>query len=89
MNWLYRYLARTVNWGCSFEPNPHNDDFIRAHYYSNADFLGDKVRHCSTNSFAVMAFGGPITWTSKAQTRTAKSTAESELAALCYAAAET
>ena len=89
MNWLHRYLAGTVDWGCSFEPDPHNDDLVRAHYYSDADFLGDKVRRRSTNRFAAMAFGGATSWTSKAQTRTAKSTAESELAALCYAAAET
>jgi len=84
---VVRYLDSTRGLGLTYHrPRfPEEDGLI--YCYVDADFCGNHDLK-STTGYFVGLHGAPIVWSSKLQTITAQSTAESEVIAACAAAKE-
>ena len=77
---LLRYIKGTVDFKLTYGPSPHPTKFQT---FSDADYAGDIDSAKSTGGYVVMMGGAAVAWSSKLQTRVARSTTESE-----YMAAE-
>jgi hypothetical protein len=72
---LFRYIRGTMDYKLIYGPSSHPANFIT---YSDADYAGDPDTAKSTTGYALLMGGAAVAWSSKLQTRVARSTTESE-----------
>ena len=87
MKWIGRYLLATRDKGIIIHPNKASqfDCWVDADFAGNwrqADAHSDPMTAKSRSGWIVRFAGAPITWASKMQTITARSTTEAEYIAL-------
>jgi len=77
---VFRYIAGTLDYKIVYGPSSHPANFIT---YSDSDYAGCPDSAKSTSGFVLLMGGGAVSWSSKLQTRVARSSTEAE-----YIAAE-
>lgn len=82
---VLQYVKGTLNHGLTFE-SARGSSLVG---YSDADWAGDPVTRRSRSGYVFQFAGGTISWSSKKQSVTAKSSTEAEYMALSHAASET
>ena len=75
---LLCYITGTVDYKLTYCDTPHPRDF---RMYSDADFAGDADSGRSTSAYVLTMGGGAVSWSSKLQSRVARSTTEAEFIA--------
>jgi hypothetical protein len=77
---VFRYIAGTLDYKIVYGPASHPANFTT---YSDSDYAGCPDTAKSTSGFVLLMGGGAVSWSSKLQTRVARSSTEAE-----YIAAE-
>jgi hypothetical protein len=72
---LFRYIKGTIDYKLTYGSTPHPTAFLT---FSDADYAGDQDGAKSTSAYTVLMAGAAVSWSSKLQTRVARSTTESE-----------
>lgn len=81
---LLRYLRGTTDYGVQF----HKNSPLSLHAYSDADWGGNKEDWSSNTAFILYLGKNPISWCSKKQRTTARSSTEAEYRAVAATAAD-
>ena len=68
---IFRYIQGTIDYKLTYGPSPHPTNFLT---YSDADYAGDTDSSKSTSGYALLMGGAAVAWSSKLQTRIARST---------------
>ena len=74
----FRYIAGTLDYKLTYGPSPHPTHFLT---YSDADYAGCPDTAKSTSGYVLLMGGAAVSWSSKLQTRVARSSTESEYVA--------
>jgi hypothetical protein len=75
---LLCYIKGTMDYKLQYSSHPHPTAFAS---FSDADFAGDADSAKSMTGFVLLMGGGAVSWSSKLQSRVARSTTEAEFIA--------
>jgi hypothetical protein len=78
VKYFLHYIKGTMDYKLQYGSHPHPTAFAS---FSDANFAGDADSAKLTTGFVLLMGGGAVSWSSKLQSRVARSTTEAELIA--------